>query len=260
VARDRRWCSSRLAGDVVRVEGVMPALADHHTVVAIDYRGAGGSDAPADGYDKQTMAADIKGVVDELGFDRVGLVGHDIGGMVGYAFANEYPDTLNRFAILDVPLPGIEPFWSTVKQIAWHFGFHAVPDLPEALVADDLDTYLSFFYNAFAYQDAIGQTDRQVYMNAYQQPEYLTAGFDLYRAFSADVEQNKKYAESKLDMPVLALYGSKGPVSFMIDMMKTVATDVQGGAVYDSGHFIPDEQSEALEQELLSFFATQTGK
>jgi pimeloyl-ACP methyl ester carboxylesterase len=236
---------------------VMPALAEQHTIVAMDYRGAGGSDAPSSGYDKQTMAADIKGAVDELGYDQVGLVGHDIGGMVGYAFANEYPATLDRFAILDVPLPGIEPFWSTVQQLVWHFGFQAVPELPEAIVGNDLRTYLAYFYDSFGFQDAIDRTDRQVYTSAYRPPEYLTAGFELYRAFSTDVEQNKQYAKTSLEMPVLGLYGTKGPVTFLADMMNQVATDVQGGPIAESGHFIPEEQPEALSEDLLAFFGEE---
>jgi len=234
---------------------VMPLLADEHTVIAMDYRGAGGSDAPATGYDKRTMAADIKQAIGELGYDRVSLAGHDIGGMVGYAFASEYPEALDRFAIIDVPLPGIEPFWNTVKQIVWHFGFHAVPDLPETLVSDEVRPYLAYFYDNFAFQDVFDEEDREVYLSAYQRPEYLTAGFELYRAFATDVERNEQYAETKLDLPVLALYGEASPVSFIIDMMEAVATDVRGGAIEESGHFVPEERPEALAEELIAFFA-----
>jgi len=232
----------------------MPKLAEEHTLIAPDYRGAGESSVPEGGYDKRTMANDIKQLVDELGYDRVGFAGHDIGGMIAYAFANLYPDTLDRFAIIDVPLVGIEPYWGQINQSLWHFGFHQVPGLAETLVRNELLAYLSYFFDTFTDQDVYDSTDRSIYVDAFKQPDYLTAGFEIYRAFPSDAKQNKLWAETKLETPALGVYGAAGPMGFFTKMMHDIAEDVRMTGIKGSGHFVCKEQPEALAEALLDFF------
>jgi pimeloyl-ACP methyl ester carboxylesterase len=239
-------------------QNVMPELAEDYTVVAPDLRGAGDSEVTAAGYDKRTMAEDIRGIGEALDGDRIDFVGHDIGGMVGYAYANEYPETLRSYTILDVPLPGIEPIWSTILQSpeSWHFGFHATPDLPETLVGENVDVYLSDFFARMANDPlAITGETLDAYVDAYSDPENLRGGFEYYRAFPADVRQNQIYAESQLELPVLALGGAASAGPFMTQLMNQVATDVRGGSISSSGHWITEEQPDALTARLLDFLA-----
>ncbi|WP_193196829.1 alpha/beta fold hydrolase [Nostoc sp. MG11] len=123
---------------------IMPALAEHYTVIAPDLRGAGDSDKPLTGYDKRSLANDIYQLVKQLGFQQVYLVGHDIGLMVAYAYAAAHPDDVKRLVVIDAPIPGVEPWEEVITSpMVWHFAFHAVPNLPEALVAGRERTYLS---------------------------------------------------------------------------------------------------------------------
>ena len=238
-------------------QNVMPELAEDYTVVAPDLRGAGDSEVTPAGYDKRTMAEDIRGIVEKLDGERIDFVGHDIGGMVGYAYANEYPDTLRSYTILDVPLPGIEPIWSMILQSSesWHFGFHATPELPETLVGENLELYLSDFFARMANDPlAITGESLDAYVDAYSDPENLRAGFEYYRAFPADIRQNNHYSNTKLQMPVLALGGAASAGPFMTQMMNQVAADVRGGSIDRSGHWITEEQPDALTARLLDFF------
>ena len=124
-------------------------LAHDHTIVAPDLRGMGLSVRPASGYDKKTQGQDVAGVLDALGIERADLVTHDIGNMVGYAFAAQYPDRVTRFALMDAPLPGIGPWEEILKSpLLWHFRFGG-PDM-ERLVAGRERIYLDRFWNEFS--------------------------------------------------------------------------------------------------------------
>ena len=118
----------------------------------------------------------------------------------------------------------------------WHFGFHSLSELPETLISGNEVPYPSYFYETFVYDpSAISAEDREVYVEAYSEADNLRGGLEYYRAFATDVEQNQVYAENKLELPVLALYGEASPLTFMVEMMDTVATDVRGGGVPQSG-------------------------
>ena len=129
---------------------VMPRLVDKgYTVLAPDLRGLGYTARPASGYEKVTVANDIRALVAKLGLGpRVTVIGHDMGGMVTYAYAAQYPDDVSRLAILDVPLPGIAPWDDIIRtQRVWHFRFFDVRDLPEMLVAGREREFLTWFHN-----------------------------------------------------------------------------------------------------------------
>ena len=233
---------------------VMPALAERYTVVAPDLRGAGDSDRPQTGYDKRTMADDISQLVRHLGFDRIFLVGHDIGMMVAYAYAAAQPQAVRRLALLEAPLPGIGP-WEAVDRQLWHFAFHRVRDLPEALVAGQERLYLSCFYRNFAYNPAaITPADIDEYVRTYATEGGLRAGFEYYRAFALDIEQNQEYARTPLSMPVLALGGDHAAREVVLASAREVASDVRGHLIERCGHFIADERPDYLVDQLLAFF------
>jgi pimeloyl-ACP methyl ester carboxylesterase len=239
---------------------VMPALASAgHRVVAVDYRGAGDSEKPKDGYDKATMAADIHALVHGFGAEKVTLVGRDIGVMVAYAYAAQWPEDVSKLVMLDVPLPGTR-VWDEAKlkndpQI-WHFGFHQQRDIAEMLVSGHEYAYISDFYKQRMFVP-IADEDIAVYAHAYAAPGGLRAGFELYRAFPEDEKRFKQFMRKKLTMPVLALAGEKSNGPSEIEMAKEVASNVQGGVAPGTGHWLPDENPEYLTNQLLEFLGSR---
>ena len=167
-------------------------LAHDHTIVAPDLRGMGLSVRPASGYDKKTQGQDVAGVLDALGIERIDLVTHDIGNMVGYAFAAQYPDRVTRFALMDAPLPGIGPWEEILKSpLLWHFRFGG-PDM-ERLVAGRERIYLDRFWNEFsADPKSFGETARKHYAKLYAQSGAMHAGFSQFAAFDQDTIDNRR--------------------------------------------------------------------
>src|SRR5580700_3044510 len=166
---------------------VMPLLAKQFTVVAADLRGIGGSAATAGGYDAANMAKDVHQLVDGLHLEHVYVVGHDIGGMVAYAFVRRYPRTSRGVMLLDTPVPGLGP-WDAVKTspIIWHIHFQQTPDLPEQLIAGREAIYFRHFLDSDTFSDA----DVARYARAYAAPEHLRAALEIYRAFPANEKFN----------------------------------------------------------------------
>ena len=241
----------------------IPVLAEKYSVITPDMRGLGDSSRPISGYDKKTISDDIWRVVNsELGHESFYLVGHDWGGPTAYALAAAHPEAVKRLVIIDVPIPGCGGDFSQGGR-RWHHQFHMTLDLPEALTAGREDIYLSWFYRTFAYRpDAITQADLKEYVRTYSQPGAMRAGFNLYRAAAQDVEDNQaNIARQKLAMPVLTISGGKsypharGRISETEDSLKRVATNVRGEIASESGHFVPEEAPDFLNERLLSFFA-----
>ncbi len=240
---------------------VMPALADAgYRVVAVDYRGAGDSEKPLAGYDKATMAADVRALVQQLGVGRINLVGRDIVVMVAYAYAAQWPDEVARLAMLDVPLPGTRVWDELIHKPdpdIWHFGLHQQRDVAEMLVAGREYPYISDFYKK-RLAAPIADKDLAVYARAYAAPGGLRAGFELYRAFPEDEPRFREFQKRKLKMPVLALAGERSNGAKEIAMAKEVADDVRGGVAPETGHWLPDENPGFVSTRLLAFFA-ETG-
>ncbi|MBG03468.1 MAG: alpha/beta hydrolase [Rhodospirillaceae bacterium] len=241
----------------------IPALSEKYTVITPDMRGLGDSSRPQSGYDKKTIADDIWRMVNgELGHDSFYLVGHDWGGPTAYALAAAHPEAVKRLVIIDVPIPGCGGDFSQGGR-RWHHQFHMTLDLPEALTAGREDVYLSWFYRTFAYRpDAIDDVDLKEYVRTYSQPGAMRAGFNLYRAAAQDVEDNQaNIARQKLPMPVLTVSGGKsypharGRISETEESLKRVAVDVRGEIAPESGHFVPEEAPDFLNEQLLAFFA-----
>ena len=246
---------------------LMPRLVDAgYRVVAPDYRGAGHSSRPLDGYDKRTMASDIRRLVKvELGISGpIVLVGHDIGLMVAYAYAQMFRDEVSHLAVIDAPLPGTKVFDRLrADPRVWQFAFHSVRDIPEMLISGRERAYLQAFFNARLFNvAALTDQELDVYAAAYAAPGALRAGLELYRAFDRDIEDSHQWLaeHGKLTIPVLAVGGeasTTGPL--MADMMREVADDVTELRVPRSAHWIAEENPRALADGLVGFLASNGG-
>ena len=221
-------------------------LVRNHRVIVPDLRGLGLSSRPAGGYDKKTQAEDMAGVLDSLKIDKVDLVTHDIGNMVGYAFAAQHPERVRKFVIIDAPLPGIGPWDDIVRSHAlWHFSFYG-PDA-ERLVKGRERIYLDRFWNEFsADPKKFDEASRKHYAKLYAAAGAMHAGFEQFKAFDQDAADNKAFvAKGMLTMPVLAIGGEKSFGSTMGTVMRAAATNVQTAVVPNSGHWVMEENPEA---------------
>ena len=221
-------------------------LARNHKVIVPDLRGLGLSSRPAGGYDKKTQAEDMAGVLDSLKIDKVDLVTHDIGNMVGYAFAAQHPDRVKKFVTIDAPLPGIGPWDDIVRSHAlWHFSFYG-PDA-ERLVKGRERIYLDRLWNEFsADPKKFDEASRKHYAQLYAAAGAMHAGFEQFKAFDQDAADNKAFvAKGMLTMPVLAIGGEKSFGPMMGTVMRAAATNVKTAIVPNSGHWVMEENPEA---------------
>jgi len=235
---------------------LMVELAKTHTVIAPDLRGFGASAKPETGYDKKTMAQDVHGLVAKLGLGKIGIVGHDIGLMVAYAYAAQYPDTVSRIALMDAFLPGVGD-WTQVWLLRdlWHFHFYG--KTPLALVQGRERIYFEHFWNDFAADPAhsVSEKDRRFYAAAYAQPGGMRAGFEVFRAFEQDARDFAGFSKVKLGMPMLVLTGEKASGEFLIVQGRLVADNVEGVVIKGSGHWLMDEAPQQVIPRLVAFFA-----
>jgi len=238
-------------------------LVKNHTVVVPDLRGMGLSAHPDTGYEKANEARDIAGVLAALKVEGpVALVTHDIGNMVGYAFAAENRERVSRWVVMDAPLPGLGHWDDVVKDHrTWHFDFYG-PD-EERLIAGRERLYLDRFYNELSADPKhIDETTRAHYAALYSRPHAIHNAFAQFEAFRRDAVDNQKFvAEGKLAMPVLAIGGEK---SFGIGFANEIgfaANDVTALSIKDSGHWLMEEQPEAVMGAIEGFIAgSEPGK
>ncbi|MEU7934678.1 alpha/beta fold hydrolase [Micromonospora echinofusca] len=236
---------------------VLPTLARQHTVITFDLPGLGASTVPAGGYDKATTARRIRQAVNQLGFTQVALLGHDLGAMVAYNYARDFPTEVSRIGVVESPLPGfgLENFYG----VSWHFLFNASPaPIPERIMDnEDVPTYLGMLFDRTQHPEAI---DRSVYHRAYSDPAKRTAGYEYYRALKADAADNQAQAQAKrLTMPVLAMGAQAvfGPA--VAASYQQVAADVRTVVAPDTGHWIPEENPDFFSACALLFFGPATG-
>jgi pimeloyl-ACP methyl ester carboxylesterase len=234
------------------------ALMADHTVVVPDLRGMGLSSHPPGGYDKKTQAGDIARVLDALGIGEVDLVTHDIGNMVGYAFAAQYPARVKRYVAMDAPLPGVGPWDEQLKNPkVWHFNFRG-PDV-ERLVAGRERIYLDRFWNELgANPAAFDEALREHYAAFYALPGAMHSAFEQFAAFTQDAIDNQAFvARGKLTIPVLAIGGEKSYGPKMAADMRFVATNVTEGVVTNAGHWLMEEQPAQTIALIRNFLGTK---
>lgn len=233
---------------------LIPELAKTNLVIAPDLRGFGQSAKPLQGYDKVTMARDIHALAVSLGFKRVRIVGHDIGLMVAYAYAAQFPAEVDRIVLMDAFLPGVGD-WTKVWLLRdlWHFHFYG--ETPLKLVAGRERIYFEHFWNDFAADrtKSVSDRDRRIYARAYSQPGAMRAGFEVFRAFEQDAKDFTGLAKTKLTMPMLVLTGEKASGEFLITQGRSVADNVEGVVIKGSGHWLIDEAPNQVIPKLVDF-------
>jgi pimeloyl-ACP methyl ester carboxylesterase len=233
---------------------LMPLLAKNHTVIAPDLRGAGNSERPQGGYDKKTMAKDMRELVHQLGYKQMSLVGHDIGLMVAYAYAAQYPEEVSKVVLMDAFLPGVGD-WKSVwlMRDLWHFHFYG--ETPLALVKGRERTYFEHFWNNFAADrtKSVPEADRQLYAAAYARDDGMRAGFEYFKNFEQDAKDFAEFSTTKLNMPFLILTGEKASGTFLVDQAGLVATNVSGIVVQGSGHWLMEEAPDNVIPAIVTF-------
>jgi pimeloyl-ACP methyl ester carboxylesterase len=243
---------------------MMPLLAKKHKVIAIDIRGMGSSDKPETGYDKKTMASDVYQLIHQLGYNQVFVCGHDIGSMVAFSFAANYPDATLKLVMLDIPHP--DESWLTIPMIPavgkitdkidedhafqWWFAFHQLKQLPEELLLGRVHLEHDWIFHYLLYNEtAVTAFDKSVYVHAYDSRDGIRAGNAWYQAFGQDIEDDKNYRA--VQMPVL---GIGGPAYKRLQAyLSAKAVNLTMLKAEGSGHFIPEEKPEETSAEIINF-------
>ncbi len=234
---------------------IMPLLAERFTVIAPDLPGIGDSEIPQNGLDMKTAATRIHGLARSLGVEKAEVVGHDIGLMVAYAYAAQFPAETEKLVLMDAFLPGVGD-WQAIysNPNLWHFRFHGAT--PEALVQGRERTYFEYYWNDFAADKtrSLPEADRKAYAAAYSRPGRMRAGWVYFASFPQTAKDFAQLAQTKLTMPVLVIGGEKSLGEALGQETKLVATDVTVVVLKDTGHWVleerPKETTEALEKFL----------
>src|SRR3984957_1276099 len=234
---------------------IMPVLAQRFTVIAPDLPGIGDSDIPADGLDMKSAAVRIHQLAKSLGVQKAEVVGHDIGLMVAYAYAAQFPTEVTKLVLMDAFLPGV-PGWEAVYNDPhiWHFRFNG--PTPEALVQGRERAYFDYFWNDFAADKthSIPEEARRAYAGAYARPGRMHAGWAYFVSFLQAAKDFEQLSKTKLTMPVLSIGGDKANGVALGQQLPLVATNVTAVVLKDCGHWVleerPKETTEALENFL----------
>jgi pimeloyl-ACP methyl ester carboxylesterase len=229
-------------------------LAKTNLVIAPDLRGAGSSDAPDCCYAKVELAKDIHALTGALKLGPVRLVGHDIGLMVAYAYAAQFPADVNRIVLMDAFLPGVGN-WKDVWLLRdlWHFHFYG--PTPLALVTGRERIYFEHFWNDFAADKtrSVPEADRRFYAREYAKPGHMKAGMAYFSNFEQDADQLAALSRTPLTMPMLVLAGEKASGEALLAQGRLVATNVEGVIVPGSGHWLMEEAPGVVIPKLVDF-------
>ena len=232
----------------------MPRLAEKFTVIAPDLPGIGDSSIPKDGLDMKTAAIRIHALAKSLGVQKAEVVGHDIGLMVAYAYAAQFPAETEKLIVLDAFLPGVAG-WEDVYNNPgiWHFRFNG--PTPEMLVRGRERIYFDYFWNDFAADKthSIPETDRAAYVAAYSRPGRMRAGWAYFVSFQQAAKDFAQLSQTKLTMPVLAIGGDKANGTVLGNQMKLVATNATMIVLKDTGHWVLEEQPKETMDALIKF-------
>lgn len=241
---------------------LMPPLSKDFTVIAVDPRGLGISDKPADGFDVDTLADDMFDLMDALGHDRFAMAGHDIGVMVGYAMAAGRPERMSRMALGEGTIPGASPSPELVpddrrmSDFLWHFNFNRALDVNERLVQGREDIYFNYqFASKAGSPEAVPKYARDFYIELLRRvPGTLKASFDYYRAIDETIPRVRRHMKKKVSVPVLAFAGALACGPMVEIEQRRLATNVESLIIPDCGHFPAEEKPEALFAGLIDFF------
>jgi pimeloyl-ACP methyl ester carboxylesterase len=233
---------------------IIPLLAAKFTVIAPDLPGIGDSEIPKDGSDMKTAAIRIHDLVKSLGIDKAEVVGHDIGLMVAYAYAAQFPSETEKLAVMDAFLPGVAG-WEDVYNNPgiWHFRFNG--PTPEALVRGRERIYFDYFWNDFAAdaKHSLHEADRVAYAAAYARPGRMRAGWAYFVSFQQAAADFAELSKTKLTMPVLAIGGEKANGEVLGLQMKIVATDSTMVVLKNTGHWVLEENPKETIAALMKF-------
>ena len=233
---------------------IIPALAERFTVIAPDLPGIGDSDIPSDGLDMKSAAIRIHDLAKSLGVKKAEVVGHDIGLMVAYAYAAQFPTEVTKLVLMDAFLPGVEG-WEAVYNDPhiWHFRFNG--PTPEALVQGRERIYFDYFWNDFAADKnrSIPEADRKAYAAAYARPGRMHAGWEYFVSFLQAAKDFAQLSQTKLTMPVLTIGGEKSLGVALGQQAKVVATDATVIVLKDTGHWVLEEQPKETTEALQKF-------
>jgi len=228
------------------------------TIIAPDMRGLGDSSRPASGYDKKTMAVDIHELVKSLGYKQINLVGHDIGLMVAYSYAAQFPSEVEKLALLEAPIPGIGDVWEKIytTPALWHFHFVNSP-IALDLVKGRERLFLEHFWQSLSpHPETFPEADRVIYAKSYAQEGAMRAAFEMFKNFNTqDAEDNRKLAANKLPMPVFTIEGDKAMGGALEIQAKLVATNVTSITFADTGHWLMEQRTKETKAELKKFFS-----
>ena len=233
---------------------IIPLLAEKFTVIAPDLPGIGDSDIPRDGLDMKTAAIRIHALAKSLGMEKARVVGHDIGLMVAYAYAAQFPSETEKLVVMDAFLPGVEGWQAVYNNPAiWHFRFNGAT--PEALVRGRERIYFEHFWNEFAADKthSIPEADRAAYTAAYARPGRMRAGWAYFVSFQQAAKDFAKLSQTRLTMPVLAIGGEKANGDVLAQQMNLVASDATVVVLKDTGHWVSEERPKETTDALLKF-------
>jgi pimeloyl-ACP methyl ester carboxylesterase len=233
---------------------IMPLLVERFTVIAPDLPGIGDSAIPENGLDMKTAAVRIHALILSLGFKKAKVVGHDIGLMVAYAYAVQYPSEVEKLAVMDAFLPGVAG-WEAIYNNPglWHFRFNG--PTPEALVQGRERIYFEHFWNDFAADKtrSLPEADRKAYTAAYSRPGRMRAGWAYFVSFQQAAKDFAQLSQNKLTMPVLVIGGEKSLGDALAQQMKLVAADVTVVVLKDTGHWVLEERPKETTEALVKF-------
>ncbi len=233
---------------------LIPLLAEKFTVIAPDLPGIGDSSIPESGIDMKTSATRIHALVRSLGVEKARVVGHDIGLMVAYAYATQFPSETEKLAVMDAFLPGV-PGWEPIynNPHTWHFRFNG--EYPEKLVKGRERTYFEYFWNVFAADKthSIPEADRKAYTEAYSRPGRMRAAWAYFASWPDFAKDFAVLSQTKLAMPVLSIGGEKSLGNELAEQMKLVATNVTVVVLKDTGHWIMEERPKETMDALVKF-------
>lgn len=238
-------------------------LADEHVyALAVDLPGIGNSKMGNAPSTKRDIADYIHEFVEKMGLKHLTLVGHDVGGQIVYSYLHSYANELDGAVIMNVVVPGVKPWEDVIRNpYIWHFGFHAVRNLPEILVTGKERPYFDYFYDTIStHPERITDDVRNSYVQAYSTPSALSTGFNWYRAFGQDAKYNRENIDSgvQIETPLLYLRGERegGNIEqYVVGLKESGIENVQRSTIPDSGHFAPEEQPEEVWKRIAPFLA-----